>query len=660
MIKVMIIHENLSTIDPWLAPYSAQLQQRIDYAERVREKVLGDTDITDFSLGYLHFGLHQTSDGWVFREWAPNATKIYLVGEFSGWKDDERFALVATDHGQWEIVIPTGVLKHRDLYKLHIYWSDGDGYRIPAWATRTVQDETTHEFNAQVWTPPLPYEWKSDFVRPTDPPVIYEAHIGMSSQDEKVATYAEFTRDVLPRIIAGGYNTIQLMAIQEHPYYGSFGYHVSSFFAASSRFGTPEDLKALVDTAHAAGVAVVLDLVHSHAVKNEIEGLSRFDGSYTQYFHEGDRGNHEAWDSRVFDYGKPEVLHFLLSNCRYWLDEYHFDGYRFDGVTSMLYLDHGLEKSFTSYDDYFANTDPDALAYLTLANQLIHSIKPSALTIAEEMSGMPGIAGSMADGGIGFDYRLSMGMPDLWIKYIKELQDEEWQVSQLFHELSQHRPEEKTISYAESHDQALVGDKTLLFRLIDKDMYDHMTIGDQSLVVDRGVALHKMIRLLTASMHHGGYLNFMGNEFGHPEWIDFPREGNEWSYKYARRQWNLVDNDQLKYAQLGEFDAAMTRAVADTAGDYEWVTINDQDHVLAFTRGGQLFVYNFHPTNSYTDYGLIADAGDYRVIVSSDDQIYGGQGRIDASLVYPAVPVENPMLRLYLPARTAIVLQKID
>lgn len=656
----MIIRENLSTIDPWLVPYSAQLQQRIDYAELVRKRILGDTDLVDFSLGYLHFGLHQTPDGWVFREWAPNATKMYLVGEFSGWQDDERFALTASDHGQWELVIPAEVLKHEDLYKLHIYWLDGDGYRIPAWATRTVQDETTHEFNAQVWTPPLAYQWKSDFVRPTHPPLIYEAHVGMSSQDEKVATYAEFTRDVLPRIIAGGYNTIQLMAIQEHPYYGSFGYHVSSFFAASSRFGTPEDLKALVDTAHAAGIAVVLDLVHSHAVKNEAEGLSRFDGSYTQYFHEGDRGNHEAWDSRVFDYGKPDVLHFLLSNCRYWLDEYHFDGYRFDGVTSMLYIDHGLEKSFTSYDDYFVNTDSDALAYLTLANQLIHTIKPSALTIAEEMSGMPGVAGSLDDGGMGFDYRLNMGIPDQWIKLIKECKDDDWNMSHILHELTSHRPEERTISYAESHDQALVGDKTLMFRLADSAMYDHMQIDDHDLVIDRAVALHKMIRLLTATTNSGGYLNFMGNEFGHPEWIDFPREGNDWSYKYARRQWNLADDPLLKYTLLGSFNAAMVTLLPDVSGNMEWITTNDADQVFGYARGNLFFVYNFNPTESFTDYGVIAVAGDYTILLSSDDAAYGGYARIDTTLTYSTTDRPDAQLKLYLPARSAIVLRKID
>lgn len=660
MILLMAIREKLSQIDPWLQSHSDQLQQRVDYTAQYCQKIIGDADITTFALGHLHFGLHPTDDGWVFREWAPNATKIYLVGQFSDWNDDERYALTRGDDGQWQITLDPDVLQHGDRYKLHLFWPDGDDYRIPAWATRVVQDESTNQFYAQVWQPEKPYVWQHQRPTPAKTPLIYEAHIGMASAQQKVATYAEFRRDVLPRIIAGGYNTIQLMAIQEHPYYGSFGYHVSSFFAASSRFGTPEELKQLVDAAHAAGIAVILDLVHSHAVKNEVEGLSRFDGSYNQYFHDGDRGNHSAWDSRVFDYAKPQVAHFLLSNCRYWLDEYQFDGFRFDGVTSMLYIDHGLEKAFTNYDDYFENTDLDAIAYLTIANELIHTVYPQATTIAEEMSGLPGIAGAISDGGIGFDYRLSMGVPDMWIKYIKELRDEDWQVSQLFRELSQHRPEERTISYAESHDQALVGDKTLLFRLIDKEIYDHMSASSESLVVDRGIALHKMIRLLTASMNNGGYLNFMGNEFGHPEWIDFPRAGNDWSYKYARRQWNLADDVTLKYKQLGDFDVAMTSLLPESIGDYEWTTINDDDMVLAYARNGLLYVYNFNPTKSFTDYGIIAADGEYKIILSSDDKKFGGHDRIDTSLTYSTTKGFDTRLRLYLPVRTAIVLRIVE
>ena len=303
-----------------------------------------------------------------------------------------------------------------------------------------------------------------------------------------------------------------------------------------------------------------MDLVHSHSVRNVNEGLGLFDGSPGQYFHTGDRRIHRAWDSLCFDYGKDSVIHFLLSNCSYWLEEYKFDGFRFDGITSMIYYDHGLEKNFTSYNDYFdGNQDEDALIYLYLANKLIQQIRPGALTIAEEMSGMPGIAAPTERNGYGFSYRLSMGVPDFWIKLVKETMDENWDMGKLMYELTQHRPEEKIISYCESHDQALVGDKTLIFRMIDAEMYNGMSKSYHSLTIDRGIALHKMIRLITFATSGGGYLNFMGNEFGHPEWIDFPREGNNWSFKYARRQWHLADNKDLKYFDLANFDRKMVK-----------------------------------------------------------------------------------------------------
>ena len=651
----MAKRENLSKIDPWLTPYSIRLQQRVDYTAHVRRRLLGEKSVTDFALGHLHFGLHKTDDGWIFREWAPNATKLFIVGDFTEWKDDPMYECHQTENGQWEVQLPVDALNHSDQYKLHIYWADGDGYRIPSYATRAVQDEATKLFAAEVWSPLTPYVWHdSDFKPSSTPLLIYEAHIGMSSSEQKVATYNEFTDTVLPRIKAGGYTAVQLMAIQEHPYYGSFGYHVSNYFAASSRFGTPDDLKRLIDTAHQLGIAVIMDIVHSHAVKNEEEGLARFDGSLTQYFHDGSRGTHEQWDSRVFDYGKPEVLHFLLSNCRYWLDEYHFDGFRFDGVTSMLYTHHGLGKAFTGYGDYFEHTDPDAFAYMSLANELIHAVKPTALTIAEEMSGMPGIAGSLDDGGAGFDYRLNMGIPDLWIKYLKEKRDEDWNMSELFHALTSHRAEERTINYAESHDQALVGDKTIMFRLADKEMYEHMSVDDSDLVVERAVALHKLIRLLTASAQNGGYLNFMGNEFGHPEWIDFPRDGNDWSYAYARRQWQLADDPALKYKWLGSFDTAFTEIILASGDPITHVSIHDANQTIAFTRGEYVFAFNFHPKESYTDYRIEAPSGDYNIILSSDDTSYGGYARIDTTLTY----VADGTMRIYLPARTSVIFRK--
>jgi 1,4-alpha-glucan branching enzyme len=484
----------------------------------------------------------------------------------------------------------------------------------------------------------------------------------MAQEAEAVGSYRDFTRNVLPRVRDGGYNAIQLMAVQEHPYYGSFGYQVSSFFAPSSRFGTPEDLRELIDTAHGMGIAVIMDLVHSHAVRNEVEGLSRFDGSYSLYFHDGARGEHPGWNSRLFDYGKIETLHFLLSNCRYWLDAFKFDGFRFDGVTSMIYHDHGLGSGVGSYDHYFCgNVDEDAMTYLGVANKLIHTVRPDAVTIAEEVSGMPGLAAPLEDGGIGFDYRLAMGTPDYWIKLLKHSRDEDWNVSELWRELTNKRADERTIGYAESHDQALVGDKTLMFWLADKEMYWHMQVDDNNLVIDRAMALHKLIRLVTCATAGDGYLTFIGNEFGHPEWVDFPREGNNWSYKHARRQWSLCDNSRLKYKFLNEFDKAMMK-LAETSGflsepwpykHYEHV----QDMVLGFERAGLLFLFNFHPTNSYESRAIGCKPGTYSIVLDSDAPDFGGHNRVDHSLRYETSPVDG-QLRLYLPSRTALVLKR--
>lgn len=656
--------------DPWLKPYEPVIVARHKLFGAQRDTLIDQYgSLSEFASAHHYYGLHKVPRGWVFREWAPNAVKMFMVGGFSDWKVDDRFSLARLEDGNWEIQLPEHVLKHGDLYKLHLYWHGGNAERLPAYANRVVQDADTLIFSAQVWCPHSAFHWNDGGWQPhCEPPLIYEAHIGMSSEDEKVSTYSEFKNQILPRIIKGGYNTVQLMAIQEHPYYGSFGYHVSNFFAATSKFGTPEELKELIDEAHRHGINVIMDLVHSHAVKNEVEGLSRFDGTLHQYFYHGDKGFHPAWDSRCFDYGKTEVLRFLLSNVRYWLEEYHFDGYRFDGVTSMLYLNHGLEVNFTSYADYFGgNEDEQAIAYLALANLLIHTVKPNAISVAEEMSGYPGLCASVEEGGVGFDYRLSMGVPDFWIKMVKDTPDEAWSMGHIYHELTQHRAEEKTINYAESHDQALVGDKTIIFRLVDKEMYFHMSKYTPNLVVDRGLALHKMIRLLTLATNSGGYLNFMGNEFGHPEWIDFPREGNNWSYKYARRQWGLCDNHDLKYHWLNDFDRDMVHLLRQEMllglPAPFLVMANDADKILVFARGELVFVFNFHPDQSFTDYGVNVASGKFQVVLNSDSGKYGGFNRVDDLLTYYSMPMAKQstvhQLKLYLPNRTALVFKKM-
>jgi 1,4-alpha-glucan branching enzyme len=657
--------------DPWLKPFTGIIDERISKCHLKEHNLVGNGSLIDFAMGHHYYGLHRNNDGWIFREWAPNASTIFIIGTFSGWKEKPGFMMQRINqYGDWEINLPLHAMNHGDLFKLSLHWEGGKGERIPSYANRLVQDNITKIFSAQVWDPEKPYKWKiKDFIPKSPSPVIYEAHVGMATPEEKTGTYREFTENVIPMIAEAGYNTIQLMAIQEHPFYGSFGYHVSNFFAASSRFGTPEELKELIDTAHKAGLRVIMDLVHSHSVKNVNEGLGLFDGSPGQYFHTGNRRNHIAWDSLCFDYGKDNVIHFLLSNCRYWLEEYKFDGFRFDGITSMIYYDHGLGKNFTAYGDYFdGGQDVDALVYLYLANKMIHEFKPGAVTIAEEMSGMPGLAAETAKKGYGFDYRLSMGVPDFWIKLVKETVDENWDMGKLMHELTQHRPEEKIISYCESHDQALVGDKTLIFRMIDAEMYTGMSKSYHSFTMDRGIALHKMIRLLTFSTAGGGYLNFMGNEFGHPEWIDFPREGNNWSYKYARRQWQLVENNDLKYQFLARFDQQMVKLQHDfrILDDLYIGRIieNNHDKVIAFTRGDLLFVFNFHPSHSYTDYG-IQIKGKFSVIIDSDDPAFGGFDRFDRKSIYTSVKKTEryasnvPLqLYLYLPSRTVLVLKK--
>ncbi len=650
--------------DANLAMFEGKLNQRHQsYLHKLGQLSNQRKCLGDFALGHLYYGMQEDESHYIFREWAPNAIQIFLSGTFNNWQEEAAFQFTKISTQDWELRLPKSKLKHGDLYHLRMHWVGGLGNRIPAYARRVVQDADTKIFSAQVWLP-KPYIWKHQAPKTQSKPLIYEAHIGMSGEEARVATYREFQLKVLPRIQKAGYNTIQLMAIQEHPYYGSFGYHVSSFFAPSSRFGTPEELKELVDTAHSMGLRVIMDIVHSHAVKNTEEGLGLYDGTTHQFFHTGSRGQHPAWDSLCFDYAKEGVLHFLLSNLHYWMKEFQFDGFRFDGVTSMLYLDHGLERDFCNYEAYFdGGQDEDAITYLCLANKLIHELNPQAMSIAEEMSGMPGLAAKLEDGGYGFDYRMAMGVPDFWIKTIKEQADEDWKVGHIFYELTNKRAEEEVISYVESHDQAMVGDKTVIFRLIDKEMYFHMEVHDPNMVVERGIALHKLIRLITLSTAGGGYLNFMGNEFGHPEWIDFPRKDNDWSYLHARRQWSLVDNPNLKFQYLGQFDQDIIRLIQQhkvlEESYIQKIWDKDQDQVLAYERNKLLFVFNFNPSNSFSDYGIFTSPGRYKIRLSSDDSVYGGQVRIDTSLDYFTSPSskEKHQLQLYLPARTAIVLE---
>ena len=654
-------------IDPYLKEYEKDINLRMENYERKRKELLGELgNIQDFANGYQYYGFHRTKSGWVYREWAPAAEEMYLTGDFNGW-DARACRMNRLENDVFEIE-----LKGKDALQTGqkvqaVVVHDGQEFRrIPSYATRVVQNVTDRTFCAEIEETFEEFTWTDEKFKIPQMPLIYECHIGMAQEKYDVGSYREFMELTLPRIKKLGYNTIQIMAIMEHPYYGSFGYQVSNFFAASSRYGSSHELKALIDKAHEMGICVLLDVVHSHAVKNTNEGINQFDGTEYQYFHDGPRGDHSAWGTKCFNYGKNQVLHFLLSNIKYWMDVFHFDGFRFDGVTSMLYHDHGLGSAFTDYSMYFSlNTDTEAITYLQLANELIHEVNPKAISIAEDMSGMPGMCLPIKEGGIGFDYRLSMGVPDLWIKTLKETPDEYWDMYKLWYELTNRRPKEKNIGYAESHDQALVGDKTIMFRLCDAEMYTGMSkFTDRTPVIDRGIALHKMIRLLTATLAGEGYLNFMGNEFGHPEWIDFPREGNGWSHHYCRRQWSLVDDTTLHYHELNDFDREMIHLirrerVLAKKPENRWM--GQEDKTIIYNKGKVLFAFNFNPTRSFEQYFVpTMSEGKYKVVLSSDETCFGGHGRVDKEYVYEAKKMPNGSVGFtcYLPQRCVIVFKE--
>jgi len=642
---------NILDYDPYLEPFKEDLSLRLFEFARTKKRLLGtDGSLVDFANGYKYFGFQQESKHWTFREWAPNAKRAWLVGDFNNWENN--FELKQAYGGTWEISIP-GMLPVGSKVKVKLLLPSGETvYRVPSYIMFAVPNER-HELDGVIVQPK--YDWKNKAPQLKEAPLIYEAHIGISTEEYKINSYKEFTRDVLPRIKKAGYNTIQLMAIMEHPLYASFGYQVSNFFAISSRFGQPEDLMELIDQAHGIGLRVLLDVVHSHAVKNIEDGLNYFDGTENQYFHEGERGNHPAWKTKLFNYGKDEVIHFLLSNLKFWLDTYHFDGFRFDGVTSMLYHDHGLGTAFTDYSKYFSlNTDIEAVTYLMLANELTHLFNPSATTIAEDMSAMPGMALPISSGGIGFDYRLSMGIPDFWIKQLKEKTDNSLDLLSLWWELTTRRPGEKNIGYSESHDQALVGDKTIMMWLADEEIYWKMDLNSQSLKIDRAIALHKLIRLITFSLAGEGYLNFMGNEFGHPEWLDFPRQENHDDFQHARRQWSLADNKDLRFQYLLAFDQAMINLerhykFLESPEPVQQLWIKNSDKLLAYQKGQLLFVFNFHP--SYEQELQLQFPEKPELIFDSDDQKFGGFGPRSS------FGWSKGHLNLILEPRTAMVFQ---
>ncbi len=656
----------LLELNPKLMPYKCDIDDRFALLEQTRKRLLPDGGkLTDFANAHHYFGFHHVEGGWYYREWAPGADQLYFMGDFNRWNKTSH-PMKAMENGCWEIFLEGDTaLWEGCKVKVVVDSKLGRNERLPLFARYVTQNPKTLVWCAEVQDDQKIFKWTDKHFKPSEKIFIYETHIGMAQEEGKVGSYKEFTEKILPRIKKAGYNTIQLMAVMEHPYYASFGYQVSNFYAVSSWFGKPNDLKRLINKAHRLGIRVLLDIVHSHAVKNHAEGINMFDGTVYQFFHDGMRGEHPAWGTKCFDYNNPGVLHFLLSNLKYWMEEYHFDGFRFDGVTSMLYLNHGLGVHFMNEAMYFSdNTDVDAIIYLQLANELIKEINPKAITIAEDMSGMPGMCMPIAEGGIGFDYRLSMGIADMWINTVSKKDSEDWMVEKMWHEMCLRRKGEKTVAYVESHDQALVGDQTMIFRLAGDAMYTDMERGIHTPVIRRAIGVHKMARLLTIAAGGEAYLNFMGNEFGHPDWIDFPREGNDWSYEYCRRQWSLQENPFLQYQGLGRFDQDMLKLVeaSDIFDEFlpQLLLMNEEKKSIVFSRNDYVFAFNFHPENSYDAHIPLLEKAEYQLVLSSDDEKYEGANRVPNPTENTETVGGEAYWDINVPSLTALVFKKVS
>ena len=664
--------------DPYLKNFEWCIKRRNEHFKNLLHQIeSNEKSLENFSNSYKNMGLHVLPNGDIkYREYAPGARGIALFGEFNNWNRDQYWAK-RDQYGFWDLIIPNEDgkprIKHKSKVKCNVVLSNGQwADRNPIWIEYLYQNTQSLIFDGVFWNPETKYEWKypkKHLPRPKSLR-IYEAHVGMSSFYPKVTTYKDFTENILPRIKRLGYTAVQLMAIMHHANYASFGYHVNNFFAISSLFGTPEDLMELIDKAHEMGLFMIMDIVHSHASSNVDDGFNNWDGTDYLYFHGGKMGHHSLWDSRLFNYSSYETLRFLLSNCAYYSEKFRFDGFRFDGITSILYRNHGIKYSFSGdYNEYFSNNfDEDGGVYLMLANKLLHQINPEVITIAEDVSGMPGLCLTVEQGGFGFDYRLNMSVSDKWIQLLKEYKDENWNMGNLVFTLTNRRYNEKHIGYCESHDQSIVGDKTIAMWLFDKEMYWNMSCNSpETIIISRGMSLHKLIRMITFALGGEGYLCFMGNEFGHPEWVDFPRPGNGFSYSHCRRRWDLCDNKNLRYKYLYNWDVAMNKlddVFNFISSPFQYVSLkHEDDKIIVFEKGDLLFVFNFHPYKSYENYKIGTKWGTkHKIVLDSDEFRFFGKGRLEYGhgnffpIINQGWNNRPNQFNLYIPSRTCMVL----
>ena len=602
---------------------------------------------------YKFFGNHKINkDKFAFRVWAPNATAVSVVGDFNSWDNNaNKCKLVAP--GIWEAIVkgvniydcykyavtsPTGVVHLKaDPYAVHQETRPGTGSKV-------------YELHNYSWGDEAWQKKKENQNILAQPINIYEVHFGSWKRhdDGNFLTYREMAEQLVPYVKDMGYTHIEMLPIMEYPYDGSWGYQVTGFFAATSRYGLPEDLMYFVDCCHKAGIGVILDWVPAHFPKDAF-GLYEFDGTCCYEYSDMKKGEHKEWGTRVFDYSKNEVKSFLISSAEYWIDEFHFDGIRVDAVASMLYLDYCRKDGEWTPNKNGGRENLEAVEFFKQLNSTILSNHPGSMMIAEESTAWPMITMPPDKGGLGFNFKWNMGWMNDMLRYTS--------MDPLFRK-GNHNCITFSFFYAFSenfilpisHDEVVHGKASLLNKMP----------GEYEMKFDG-------MRLFLAYMmaHPGKKLLFMGSEFG--QFI-------EWNYKQGL-DWLLLDYD--KHRQLQGFTRELNNFYNEHSElweiDYSWEGfqwISSEDNcnsVIAFRRinskGEEIIaVFNWTP-NNFSSYKIgVPEKGTYKVLLDTSLAKYGGdKSRKDNAYKTKSQPIHGyeQNIDLKLHGLSALFLQKV-
>lgn len=597
------------------------------------------------------FGAHKTGDGvFTFRVWAPHAVKVCLIGDFNDWDENGCPLTKLNDGGAWECTV--GGVKPFDAYKFLIVTRDGR--RVFKADPYAVHSETRPGTASKIFIGD--YKWRDGaWLKKrkegdvySSPVNIYEMHLGSwrKHPDGNPFTYRELAADLVPYVKNMGYTHIELLPVTEHPFDGSWGYQVTGYFSVTSRYGTPDDFKYLVDECHRAGIGVILDWVPAHFPK-DAHGLFEFDGEPCYEYADLNKGEHMQWGTKIFDYGKNEVRSFLISNACFFFDEYHIDGLRVDAVASMLYLDYGREKGQWSPNINGGNENLEAVEFLKQLNETVFSQHGDVMMIAEESTSWPLVSRPVYLGGLGFNFKWNMGWMNDILKYcsldgIYKKFNHDLVTFSFFYAFSEN------FVLPISHDEVVHGKCSLINKMP----------GDYE---EKFAGVRAFLGYMYA--HPGKKLLFMGSEFG--QFI-------EWDYK-KELDWLLLDYE--KHRLLKDYSRELNRFYKKNTPmwqiDYSWegfswIVSDDKDNsVIAFVRTDRsgeriIAVCNFTNVMRCSYRMGVPESGSYEIVFNSDDAKFGGTGE-KIKKTYKAVPIMlhgfNNSVELTLPPMSVLYLK---